>query len=247
MDAAPHGGEGAALPPETVLMAQLGARRAELREALGQLVAEGLIVRRRGLGTRVVGEHSPMDLCIPGPGTSLECHLGAGAVSPHVVSWSWVRSTPAPIATRLRGVTSGDRTLRIDYVFHLGDEPIGVITNYVRAVEAGRLDRSEFTADFYSIIGAASATGLGAHDLVLNASRADEFVAAVLGIAPGDPVTAMDQVIRNTDGDGIVVAFMHFRSDVRLQISGIPRVTADRAGSEAGAPPPAARPAWGGF
>jgi len=44
---------GAGLPSEGVLQAQAGVSRTTIRQALGVLVTEGLIVRERGRGTRV--------------------------------------------------------------------------------------------------------------------------------------------------------------------------------------------------
>ncbi|WP_272868037.1 FadR/GntR family transcriptional regulator [Caldimonas tepidiphila] len=47
---------GEALPPERSFAAQLGVSRATLREAVGQLVERGLLVRRQGAGTFVSGQ-----------------------------------------------------------------------------------------------------------------------------------------------------------------------------------------------
>src|SRR5579871_3427637 len=46
------------IPPETALAAELGLSRATVRQGIATLVAEGLLSRRRGVGTVV----SPRDL-----------------------------------------------------------------------------------------------------------------------------------------------------------------------------------------
>ena len=220
LDAAVAGRSSAPLPAEEVLMARLSVRREIVRDVLRLLVEDGVLVRRRGLGTRIAGDPEELSVALPAEHSPLGALLGAGTVSPQVLGWYWVEA-PAAIASRLDGVSAGDHCLCIDYIFLRSDVPIAVVTNYLRAKEARGLTEREFTTDFYTLIGRVADGGLGSHDMTFECGRADAYVATLLEVEVEEPTTKALQVIKDSRGEAIDVAVIHFRMGVRLRVQDI--------------------------
>jgi GntR family transcriptional regulator len=198
-------------------MLQFGAPRDVVREALATLRQEGVIERRQGIGTLVMGD--PVDLrdSLPTPGTLFEHRTGAGRVTPRLLHWEVVPA-PAVVAQRLDGVRPGDACLCIDYVLEVDGRPLAAITNHLRSPEQTRVRREDFTRDFYDLL-VSSGIALDGHDLVLEACAAEPRVARLLDVDPGEPVLWIEQVIRDPSGAGINFATCTFRRELRMGVT----------------------------
>ncbi|NUR06837.1 MAG: GntR family transcriptional regulator [Nocardioidaceae bacterium] len=112
---------------EIQLAEQLGLSRPTMRRAMQDLVEKGLIVRRRGVGTRVVQPkvRRPMEL------TSLYEDLAGSGQSPatEVLEIEVVACEEA-VATRL-GITPGDPVTEVVRLRSAGKNPIAKLTNYL--------------------------------------------------------------------------------------------------------------------
>ncbi|WP_162939981.1 GntR family transcriptional regulator [Gryllotalpicola protaetiae] len=211
---------GGALIDEHALMVTFDAPRDTVRHALSLLVEEGLIVRRRGIGT-TAGDQYQFSALLPPTGQTLESHHHVGRLSPLLLHWGWMKA-PDSVASRLDDVETGDDCLCVDYVLLRDDEPSSVITNYLRADEATRLSVADFQTDFYQLL---ETTGpVASHDVVLQAANADEQVAALLHILPGEAVLWFEQVLRNAAGEAIDFAVATFRRETRIEFQAIPRL-----------------------
>lgn len=213
---------GGRLAPETELMAEYGVTRDAVRDALSQLSDEGLLERRRGLGTLCTVDRGSWDIQLPAEGDSLEQHLAVGRITPRLLHWGWIKA-PSLIASKLDDIEPGDNCLCIDYVLMRDGVPSAVITNYLRNPEASRLAPSDFGTDFYSMLDRSGAA-MESHDVVLQARNAGEDVALLLQVPEGDAVLWLEQVIRNVNGEAIDFAVGYFRRDHRASIRGISRV-----------------------
>ncbi|WP_280268331.1 winged helix-turn-helix domain-containing protein, partial [Nocardia wallacei] len=93
--AALRGGEfgSGRLPGEGELMAQFRAPRDVVREALDLLRRDGLVERRRGLGTLTVRDEHVVPGTLPPQDRALDEHLAVGAITPRLLHWAWI---PAP-------------------------------------------------------------------------------------------------------------------------------------------------------
>jgi GntR family transcriptional regulator len=206
------------LPSEPDLMAQFGASRTAVRDALGMLCDEGLVERRRGLGTTPVGAYYLIDLAIPPRAEGLDYPRPAvSRVTPRILSWSWLPA-PTVVATRLDGVRPGDRCLAIEYVLLYHRSPTAVITNYLREAEGMRLEPKAFLGDFYSLLENEGIV-LGDQTSTLQPQLADEHVARMLEVAPGSAVQAFEQVIRDGSGEAFDLALGVFSGGVRLTVA----------------------------
>lgn len=210
------------LAGENELMDEFDAPRDVIREALALLTDEGVIERRRGLGTRSTLDHFQISAHLPPPGITLESYLHSGELAPKLLFWGWV-TAPVAVFETLDGVEDGDECLCIDYVQMQDGRPSGTITNYLRAAEGSRITPRDFFEDFYSLLERGGGD-FASHDMTLQPTTADAHVAALLNIMPREPVMWFEQVIRNSVGEAIDFAVGHMPRHVRMQLTAVPRI-----------------------
>ena len=112
---------------EIVLAERLGLSRPTMRRAMQHLVDKGLVVRRRGIGTRVMQPkvRRPLEL------TSLFDDLTSAGQAPstELLSFETI-SADASIAEKLR-VEIGDDVIRVERLRCAQELPIALLTNYL--------------------------------------------------------------------------------------------------------------------
>jgi DNA-binding GntR family transcriptional regulator len=121
--------QGALLDNEIVMAKRLGVSRPTLRRAMEQLVDRGLIVRRRGIGTRVVQPkvRRPLEL------TSLHDDLSSSGQEPATVVLTFETvAADADVAARLQ-VDEGDPVVLVERLRSAGELPIARMTNWLPA------------------------------------------------------------------------------------------------------------------
>lgn len=118
---------GTRLDNELLLADQLGLSRPTMRRAMQLLVDKGLIVRRRGVGTRVVQPKVRRSLEL----TSLYDDLARDGQGPstRVLSLG-VLAAPDPVAEALK-LNAGAPVLCMERLRSAGARPIAKMTNYV--------------------------------------------------------------------------------------------------------------------
>jgi GntR family transcriptional regulator len=195
------------LPGESELMAVHGSSRATVREALALLRADGLIERTQGIGTHVVAStvvtrlaeaHGAVN---PSPDSMFNRRM-----RPRVIDRSVI---PAPVTVTGRlGVAPGAPCLRLEYVALLGDQPVGLATNYVLFPEAGKLLDCPFVSDWYALL-ADAGVEFGESEFVIGCELADATVAAELAVREGTPLISMEQTIADRAGRPFDLAFLY--------------------------------------
>lgn len=223
--------QSAALPEgriagEAELMSEYTAPRDAVREALSLLADEGLVARRRGMGTFCTDDSFNINVGLPADGEPLVTQFSErDRLNIRVLEWVWVPA-PAAVVERLDGVADGDDCLCIDYVLLRNDRPVCVITNYLRRQEGATLSPADFAEDFYSMLDR-SGSDIQSQDIVLQPRLADAEVSSLLGVEVGEPIMWMEQVIRDVDGRAIDFAIVHMHPELRVGIPGMPRTGID--------------------
>ncbi|MGF6883758.1 GntR family transcriptional regulator [Nocardia sp. GAS34] len=215
------------LPGESELMAHHRASRKAVREALDLLRRDGLVERRRGVGTMTVREEYVVPGVLPPQGDPFETYLAHGHITPRLLHWTWMPA-PSAVATHLDGVAVGDDCLCIEYVLLVDDQPMAFFTNYLRSPEASKVDQQRFQTDFYSLLHSSDVAVAG-FDLSVQAAAADECSAALLHIAPAEPILLWEQMIREPDGQAVDYALGALRGDVVMAFGDIPRIDLTRS------------------
>jgi GntR family transcriptional regulator len=214
---APPGALEGRLLVEGTLMREHGASRETVRQALTQLAAEGLVIRRPGFGTVPVTPPMTFDLTLPSfeAGRSRPGKFD-GYASP-LPGWDVV-TTPDVVSRKTGDSSWGERCLRVVNIGQLGQERFAVVTSYVRADIAVRLDRREYRGDFWEFLTRVGDVEFGGQRVIVQPRAADSETAEKLGIPDGEYVQATEQVVRDRAGRVVFVAFGCFRRDVRLSL-----------------------------
>lgn len=193
--------KGTFLGNELVLAEQWQVSRPTVRRAIQDLVDDGLLVRRRGVGTQVVNDQvrRPFKL------TSLYEDLAASGRTPSttVVALDRVKA-PAEVAESL-GVRPGTKVVHLLRLRSAGSQRLAVMTNYLTVAVAGDLTVEALEQrGLYSLL---RERGIRPHFAVqrLGARAATEEEAALLGVAVGAPLVTMWRAMQDDTGTPIEV------------------------------------------
>ena len=201
-----HAISSGALPPGTLLLNEvelaerLNLSRPTMRRAIQSLVDKGLMVRRRGIGTRVVQPkmRRPLEL------TSLHDDLARSGQEPttKVLRYEMVEAD-ATVASKLR-LSEGDEVLELERLRSALGKPIAKMTNYLPAHVVG------FSADdlnqrgLYDLI-RARGTNLHSATQVVGARTATPAEAKLLEEPRGAALLTMERI--TYDDHGLVVEY----------------------------------------
>jgi len=186
---------GSRLENEVALAERLGVSRPTIRRAIQDLVDRGLLVRRRGVGTQVVGTrvHRRLELSSLHEDLTRAGHATATKVLLHEL----VPASPA-VAADL-GIQPGIDVLHIRRLRYSDGSPLAVLDNFLPP------GLSDITAEqlehggLYAILRNRGVSMRVARQTI-GARGADRREAELLGLAPGDPVLTMARVVFDDSG-----------------------------------------------
>lgn len=132
---------GQALPPERVLAAAYGANRLTLRQAVGELVHEGVLRRQRGVGTFVAEPKLSLDMVGAAGFSDLIAAAGRGR-STRLISLEIV---PARVrVARHLELQENDQVWRLQRLRFADGEPFLIETVYLPYARFPSLDEADF-------------------------------------------------------------------------------------------------------
>jgi len=190
------------LATEQQLCAEFGVSRSTVRQALGVLKQDGLLLSRRGVGTRFVGEPQARRLT-SSIGDPL--HAGLGTVQ-KVVSIGRFEP-PAEVRTFL---DVGDAPVaRLVRVHLLQEVPLSVVVTWMPARYAPRGLRQSVHEHLWRKHGLLQKRSVHR----IGVARADMTVAPLLGVAIAEPVLHVQASAYLDDGRPIRWTDNYFRED----------------------------------
>ena len=202
---------GGVLPDEAHLGLHLGASRNAVREALGLLRDEGLITRRRGIGTTVVTPKYGHGLDrLTGLAETL---TGYGTVTNEVRTARVVPDPPRAITERLH-LPGGAEVVYLERLRSLGGHPLSFDTSWI-APDVGRplLECDLAHRDVFGLIEEITGAALGGAEITVHAVTADPDTAGLLEIPAGAAVFAIDRLTRLADGRPVDAESLRVRAD----------------------------------
>jgi DNA-binding GntR family transcriptional regulator len=186
---------GARITTEVALADVLGVSRPTVRAAIGSLVDRGLLVRKRGVGTQVVGVRLDRSLEL----TSLHDDLvrAGQRVTTTVLAVGEVPAAPEP-ARALR-VAAGTPVLELRRLRCADGEPVALMTNHL-PIGMVALDAAALEAHgLYELLRAAGVR-IRIADQSVGAAAATAAQARRLGERPGAALVTMTRTAYDDEG-----------------------------------------------
>ena len=196
-----HLAKGTFLGNEILLADQWQVSRPTVRRAIQNLVDDGLLVRRRGVGTQIANDQvrRPFQL------TSLYDDLAASGRRPTttVISLARVRAS-ADVAEAI-GVRPGTTVVHLARLRCAGRTPLAVMNNWLPVAFGAELTAEALEArGLYDLL---RAQGVRPHFALqrLGARSATDHEAELLGIAAGAPLVTMWRAMQDDTGRPVEV------------------------------------------
>lgn len=198
---------GTRLDNEVALAERLGVSRPTMRSAIAYLVDRGLLVRKRGVGTKVVSPRvrRPAEL------TSLYDDLERSGQQPRTEVLSLeVAAAPEPVAQAL-GLEPGTDVYVLQRLRHAGDEPLALMRNYLPTALA-ELEREQLASrGLYDVLRSAGVVPKMAQQTI-GAKAASAAEARSLGETRGAPLLTMQRLAWDSGGGPVELGSHLYRA-----------------------------------
>jgi GntR family transcriptional regulator len=211
-----EGGEwpqGQQVPPEAELCKEFNVSRGTVRQALADLVREGLLHRRRGKGSFVARPKITQDLLSSAGFSAHTQEILGSELGTRLIS---VQTIPAGrrLADKLR-VPEGSDVVQIRKVKLAEDQPFFLVTSYVPASVCPGLESEDHSrGSLIDLVqdrcGVQAATLRGWFEPVL----IDEYEAAVLEVERGSPAMLLERIRYAADGRPLMTSSHIIRGDM---------------------------------
>jgi GntR family transcriptional regulator len=179
------------------------------RHALASLEREGLVERRRGIGTFVAAPKIHFNKLM----SYTEQMAGRSLTASSKVLFAKLIDTEPEAAARL-SLPPTSSVIKLERLRHAAGEPFALETCYLSAAEfPGLLDAPIGRDSLFGILERNYKVELGYADEEVDATAADPRIAELLGVPRRDPLLRIRQLIYSTKGKAIMYVLGFYRSD----------------------------------
>lgn len=203
---------GDALPTEERICSEYGVSRITVRRALDALIAQGLIVKRRGVGSFVTEQKKGVR-SIRLSGSLDEFLATAGDLRNEFVSCEDV-VPPAEISEVL-ALQSGERATRMEVTSFLDQEPVAFVQVYFPLAVGHLLDIEDVTngLPIIRVVERKMNTRVARAEQQIEADTAGDAAAEHLGLAPTTPVLRVKRVYYSAFEQPIEAAVLRYHPE----------------------------------
>jgi GntR family transcriptional regulator len=199
---------GSPLPGERQLCVAHGVSRITVREAIGQLVSEGVLVRVRGKGTFVAERAARSRLHL----ASFTKDMRRLGLHPSTVVLAVARLVP-PVATRRAlELPPGAPAWHVRRLRLADEQPMSIDDAWYAAGLLPDLDQQDLTGSLYTLLAERYDCTIDRAEQTVRAAEADREFGVLLGVPPGRPVLVFDRVAYS-DGRPVEHALSTYRGD----------------------------------
>ena len=197
------------LPPERELVETYQVSRMTIRQAIMELVNEGILVRRKGIGTFVAPPKLEQPLNSLTSFTEDMAQRGMKAGS-HVVSFQQMK--PDPTTRKLLGIGANEHVFEYVRLRLADDEPMALETTTLLASLCPGLQKDDLeNKSLYDVLNERWGIQLEYATQSLEPILAPSYEAGLLHVPTGSPLLLMHRVTSNQNGK----AFEHVKSMYR--------------------------------
>lgn len=201
--------DGECLPDELSLARQFSVSRSTVREAIKRLVFEGLVERRRGIGTRATPILAKAAV-VAWPSFTREIRARGARVQEFHCRSELVEVTEQ--GARALQIDPGTRVRLIEGTWGADDEPVVWGRSWFHP-RLGDLAGLDLSAPRYEALASATQVTAARSDEKVSATLADQEMAGRLRIEPGAVLLVRERVVRDAGSQPIEYAVNHYRAD----------------------------------
>lgn len=181
---------GAPLPGERQLCIEHGVSRITVREAIGQLVSEGVLVRVRGKGTFVAERAARSRLHL----ASFHSDMRRLGLRPGTVVLAVDRAVPPPATREALELAAGEQAWHVRRLRLADDQPMSVDDGWYPVAVVPDLDGADLTGSLYTLLAERYGCTIDRAEQTVRAAEVDRGSAVLLGLAASRPVLVFDRV-----------------------------------------------------
>jgi GntR family transcriptional regulator len=206
---------GTKLPTEDELVRRFGVSRTTVRRAIDTLVQEGKLVRRRGLGTFIAGQHLVKSLDHLSPFVSAFDH--DESVEARLLHFGWVGGDAVP-----KSLGGPEQEALVFRRLYLTDDAPHALVHSLVLGDIGRdITRGHLEAHpIYHVLQNDLGLKLAQAQLEVSCQTAEPEIAQLLAVAPGSPLLILERVTALDDGRIVEVGTHYLLPDIyRLNLT----------------------------
>ena len=196
------------LPSENELAQRYQVSVMTVRQAMNELVSEGLIYRERGRGTFVARQPIVQPLR---RFESFSEHIAARGLRPSSRILAFEYIAPVQEAALALALQPADQVLRIKRLRLTDDRPVGIHDSYLRGVHLSR-DTLEAFSSLYSLL-ENQGLSLVEQEETLEAVPADREASRLLQVSPGAPLLQVSSTAFLESGQPLEFVKAIYRTD----------------------------------
>ncbi len=181
---------GSPLPGERQLCVEHGVSRITVREAIGQLVSEGVLVRVRGKGTFVAERAARSRLHL----ASFHEDMRRLGLRPSTAVLAVARTVPPAATRRALELDAGAAAWHVRRLRLADEQPMSVDDAWYPAGLFPDLDQQDLAGSLYTLFAERYDCTIDRAEQTVRATEADPGVATLLGLLGGRPVLVFDRV-----------------------------------------------------
>ncbi len=181
---------GSPLPGERQLCVEHGVSRITVREAIGQLVSEGVLVRVRGKGTFVAERKARSKLHL----ASFHEDMRRLGLTPSTVVLSVDRAVPPTATRRALDLPAGAPAWHVRRVRLADGQPMSIDDGWYVADLLPDLGDRDLSGSLYTLLAEEYGCPIDRAEQTVRAAEVDRATGVHLGLAPGRPVLVFDRI-----------------------------------------------------
>jgi len=209
MSSKPEYKNGRLLPNEVDLAKQLGISRNTVRQATNKLVYEGVLVRKKGVGTWFA-DTSVNTRIKNWLSFSQEMKSKGIKIINYAINTDWV--IPDPVVADFFGIPKNEKILKMERLRGREDGPFVFFISYFHP-RIGLTGKEDYTRPLYEILEKDYAIVVKISKEELSALSADKNLAKMLGIKTGDPILKRKRMVYDPGSRPVEYNIGYYRAD----------------------------------